>query len=105
MGTSQFSVRVDDEVLEQLDKFVDGIHYRSRAQITAIALIDWLQDNGANLSVLDLTCVPRQEDEIGYKQIVTDQRRFKAMLKDALREMAESGELPEELKPRKGKKR
>jgi hypothetical protein len=91
MGTTQISVRLEDEVVEQLDRFVDGIRHRSRAQIMVIALIEWLEQNGADLTLWHLTAAPPQVEDHGVDRM-GDEDRVKAICKGYLREMMESGE-------------
>jgi len=91
MATTQISVRLEEEVVEQLDKFVDGIRYRSRAQILIIALTEWLEGNGADLTLWHLTTPPPLAEDC-VDDNLKEESRVKSICKGFLREMMESGE-------------
>jgi Arc/MetJ-type ribon-helix-helix transcriptional regulator len=91
MGTTQISVRLEEEILEQLDKFVDGLRYRSRAQILIIALTEWLEEHGADLTLWHLTTPPPLAEDC-IDDNLKEESRVKSICKGFLREMMESGE-------------
>lgn len=39
----QISLRIPDDIPEKLDRFVDGIRYRSRAHLISVILHEWLE--------------------------------------------------------------
>jgi len=42
----KLSLRVPDEVIKKLDKHIDGIRYRNRAQMITAILADWVDEQG-----------------------------------------------------------
>jgi len=52
MKSQQLAVRVPDHLVAKVDKKIEGIRYRSRAQVIAIACLDWLEthDKHGNLT-------------------------------------------------------
>ncbi len=44
----QLNFRIKKELLDQIDKLVDGINYLSRGQIFQIALSEWLESQKKN---------------------------------------------------------
>lgn len=39
----QLNFRINDEVVKGIDRFVDGIHYRSRGHLINVILLEWLE--------------------------------------------------------------
>jgi len=39
----QYNMRFPDRVMKALDQYVDGVRYRSKAQLITVILSDWLE--------------------------------------------------------------
>lgn len=46
--TMQLSARIPDEVIDKLDRYIDGIQYRSRAQLISVILQEWIEEREVN---------------------------------------------------------
>lgn len=51
----QLGVRIPDEIVKQLDRYVDRIRYRSRAHLITVILAEWLdeQEEGGTSGFVD----------------------------------------------------
>ena len=39
----QITIRVPDEIIKEIDDYIDNIHFRSRAHLITVVLSDWLE--------------------------------------------------------------
>ena len=51
--SNQVNIRLPKNILDEVDKMVDGVKFRSRAQVATVALVEFLRRNGANVSLPD----------------------------------------------------
>jgi metal-responsive CopG/Arc/MetJ family transcriptional regulator len=41
----QLNIRIDDRIVHNLDRYVDGIRYRSRGHLINVLLVEWLLEH------------------------------------------------------------